>query len=256
MNLADQTALKAKKMKNPEGFRPLGLKKGNVKNYVPNLAKKIWIYFSLVILISLPLTGALIYEVGSDRLHGQIQASIAAQLPEPDKGPPDINEAGGILTRLQNRMILATSVIFLAVIVGIFFLIRNVIKPLDEIGRAAFKMAHGHLDEMVPVRSRNEIGKIGELINDLAIDLQEILLHVWNHTGQDIVLLNRIAAIMNSQPGGNGMPPEIREDFYFVRQDIEDMRDMVKAFNYYNVRLHEEKVLVNDYPQKEGEYHD
>ncbi|MHC4455607.1 MAG: HAMP domain-containing protein [Planctomycetota bacterium] len=252
----DQTPREGKEKRNSESVRPVGLKKGDAIHNVPNFAKKIWIYLSLAILSALTLGGVLIYEVGSDHLRGQLPANIVGQLPEPDKEPADISEIGGILKRLQNRIILVTSVIFLAVIVGIFFLIRNVIKPLDEMGRAAFKMAHGNLDQVVPVRSRSEIGKIGELINDLAIDLQEILLHVWNHTRQDIVLLDRIAAIMNSQPGGNGMPQEIREDFYFVRQDIEDMRDMVKAFNYYNVRLHEEKVLVNDHPQKEGEYHD
>jgi hypothetical protein len=78
----------------------------------------------------------------------------------------------------------------------------------------------------------------------------------WNHTRQDIVLMERIAAIMSSQPGGNGMPVEIKEDFYFVKQDIEDMRNMVKAFNYYHVRLDEEKVLVNEHTRVEGECHD
>ncbi|MGD9358937.1 MAG: hypothetical protein PVH85_08700, partial [Desulfobacterales bacterium] len=94
-----------------------------------------------------------------------------------------------------------------------------------------------------------------ESINDLAIDLQEILLHVWNHTRQDIVLMERIAPILSSQPVVNGLPAQFKENFYLVKQDIEDMRDMVKAFNYYHVRLEEEKVLVNETPRLEGEYH-
>jgi hypothetical protein len=68
--------------------------------------------------------------------------------------------------------------------------------------------------------------------------------------------MERIAANMSSQPSGDGMPVDIKEDFYFVKQDIEDMRDMVKAFNYYHVRLDEEKVLVNENPRVEGVYHD
>jgi hypothetical protein len=131
-----------------------------------------------------------------------------------------------------------------------FFFMGSIAKPLDELGKVAFQMVNGRLNELVPVRTNDEIGKIGELINDLAINLQEILLHVWNHTGQDIVLLDRIGRIVNSQPGGNGMPPEIREDFRFVRQDIEDMQTMVKAFDFYRVRLDQTKVMKNDQPRE------
>ena len=246
----------------PENIRHRGLKKEDVKYAAPHLAKKIWFYFFLIILVTLPLTASLIYEVGSERLHAQIVESIsgpvnATSLPSPVSGARthENGEIGKILKHLQIRMLLVMSGVFLTFFVAIFVFMRRIIKPLDEIGRATFKMAHGRLDEPVPVREHNEIGKIGEFINDLAIDLQEILLHVWNHTRQDIVLMERIAPIMSSQPLGNGLPAKFREDFYLVKQDIEDMRDMVKAFNYYHVRLDEEKVLVNETPRVEGEYH-
>ena len=262
-SLKDQTLRDQKEKQTSETIQRWGLKKNGAKYALPHLSKKMWFCFSLVIIGTLPLIASLIYEVVSERLHRQIVESIVgpastvlSSSPVPDAKTSETGGAAIILKRLQNRMILVMSAVFLAVIVAILFIMRRVIKPLDEIGETAFKMAHGHLDELVPVRNRNEIGKIGELINDLSIDLQEILLHVWNHTRQDIILMERIAAIMSSRPGGNGMPVEIKEDFYFVKQDIEDMRDMVKAFNYYHVRLDEEKVLVNEHPRVEGECHD
>ncbi len=251
-----------KEKQNPESIRHWVLKKEDAKYAVPRLAKKIWFYFFLVILVTLPLTTSLIYEVGSERLQAQIVESITGMgnttpLPSPvsNARTSETGDIGRILKRLQIRMLLVMSGVFLTVFVATFVFMHRVIKPLEEIGRATFKMAHGRLDEPVPVRNHNEVGKIGEFINDLAIDLQEILLHVWNHTRQDIVLMERIAPIMSSQPVGNGLPAQIREDFYLVKQDIEDMRDMVKAFNYYHVRLDEEKVLVHEPPRVEGEYH-
>lgn len=246
----------------PENIRHGVLKKEDVKYATPHLAKKIWFYFFLVILITFPLTASLIYEVGSERFHAQIVESISGPLtttplpsPVSDARPIENSEIGKILKRLQIRIFLVMSGVLLTVYVAIFIFMRRIIKPLDEIGRATFKMAHGRLDEPLPVRERNEIGKIGDFINDLAIDLQEILLHVWNHTRQDIALMERIAPIMSSQSVGNGLPAQFREDFYLVKQDIEDMRDMVKAFNYYHVRLDEEKVLVNEPARVEGEDH-
>jgi methyl-accepting chemotaxis protein len=261
-SLMDQTLRNQKEKQTSETIQRWDLKKDGVKYAVPHLSKKMWFCFSLIIITTLPLIASLIYEVGSQRLHVQIVESIL--------GPPNTvlssspvllakkSETGGaaiMLKRLQNRMILVMSAVFLAVIVAFLVFMHRIIKPLDEIGRATFKMAHGQLDELVPVREPNEIGKIGESINDLAIDLQEILLHVWNHTRQDIVLMERIAPILSSQPVVNGLPAQFKENFYLVKQDIEDMRDMVKAFNYYHVRLEEEKVLVNETPRLEGEYH-
>ena len=262
-SLEDQILQDQKEKRTSESIRHWGFEKNDAKYAAPHLGNKLWFYFSLVIIVTLPLIASLIYEVGSERLRAQIVESITGPVNttplSSTVAAPRTSESGGvgrILKRLQNRMILVMSAVFLAVIGAIVLFMRRVIKPLDEIGRAAFKMAHGRLDEPVPVKDRNEIGKIGELINDLAIDLQEILLHVWNHTRQDIVLMERIATNMSSQPDGNGMPMDIKEDFYSVKQDIEDMRDMVKAFNYYEVRLDEEKVLVNEHPRVEGEYHD
>ena len=261
--LNDQILQDQREKRTSESSRHWGLNKDDAKYAAPQLGKKMWFYFSLVIIVTLPLIVSLIYELGSERLHAQIVKSTAGPentaLPSssvPAEKTAESGDIGRILKRLQNKTILVMSVVFLVVIGTIFLFMRRIIRPLDDIGRAAFKMAHGRLDEPVPIRDRNEISKIGELINDLAIDLQEILLHVWNHTRQDIVLMERIAVNMSSQSGGNGMPMDIKEDFYFVKQDIEDMRDMVKAFNYYHVRLDEEKVLANQHPRVEGEYHD
>ena len=261
-SLMDQNLRNQKEKQTSEIIQSWGLKKNGLEYAVPHLSKKIWFCFSLIVIITLPLIASLIYEVGSQRLHGQIVKSILgppntalSSSPVPAAKKSKTGGAAVVLKRLQNRMILVMSAVFLAVIVAFFVFMRRIIKPLDEIGRATFKMAHGQLDELVPVQENNEIGKIGKSINDLAIDLQEILLHVWNHTRQDIILMERIAPIMRSQSVGNGLPAQFKEDFYLVKQDIEDMRDMVKAFNYYHVRLDEEKVLVNETPRLEGEYH-
>jgi HAMP domain-containing protein len=261
-SLMDQTLRNQKEKQTSETIQRWDLKKDGVKYAVPHLSKKMWFCFSLIIITTLPLIASLIYEVGSERLHFQIVESILgpantvlSSSPVPVARKSETGGAAAILKGLQNRMILVMSAVFLTVMVALFVFMRRIIKPLDEIGRATFKMAQGRLDEPVPVREHNEIGIIGECINDLAIDLQEILLHVWNHTRQDIVLMERIAPILSSQPVVNGLPAQFKENFYLVKQDIEDMRDMVKAFNYYHVRLEEEKVLVNETPRLEGEYH-
>ncbi len=232
--------------KDPESIRYIHMTEKKAKHRAPDFREKYFIYCFLVFFIILMAGIELISEVRRSRLQEQIVESITSRSLEHDNSLWNMSEAGRILQRLQNRVILVVAVLFLCVVASMFLFYRNFIRPVDEIGKAVYKMANGHLDSMVPVCSGGEIGKIGELINDLAINLQEILLHVWNHTGQDIVLLDRIVKVCGTKSGGNGIPDEIKNDLRIVRQDIEDMQNMVKAFDYYNIRFEKEKIIAGE----------
>jgi len=212
---------------------------------ISNLRKRLLIYFALVVFVTFSVGAQLLYEIGSRRLNNQITASIVQQLSEHEKNRFDINKVRNVLKRLQYRMILIMGIVMICVIATMIVFTRNIIEPLDLIGKAAKKIADGHLNETVPVRNQDEIGNIGELINDLAANLQEILLHVWNHTDDDIVLLDHICEEVNSSKD-NGLSKKVKQELAFVRQDITDMQDMVKAFDYYNIRLDNGKVIGRD----------
>jgi len=221
------------------------MKNKSAKNHTPDFRKKYLIYFIPVIFIILLLGIELIYELGSDGLNKKIVESIYSQFPD-QANNPDMTEVKNILKSLHVRAIMVVSILFLCFGVSAILFYRNFVKPVDKMAKGARRMAGGHLDKLIQVSSDNEITKIGELINDLAINMQEILLHVWNHTAQDIVLLDRIVKVCGTKSGGNGIPEEIKDDFRIVRQDIEDMQNMVKAFDYYNVRFEKERILAGE----------
>ena len=263
--------------KDPESIRYIHMTEKKAKHRAPDFRKKFLIYFILAIFIIMLIGIELIYEVESDGLYKQIAESISNQFPD-QADNPDMSEVRSILESLHVRVIMVVSIMFLCFAVSAIMFYCNFVKPVDKMARGVWRMAGGHLNELIPVSSDNEIGKIGELINDLAMNMQEILLHVWNHTGQDIVLMDRIVKVCGSKTGGSGIPDEIKDDLRIVRQDIEDMKTMVKAFDYYNVRFEKEKIIAGekayrDKPQKhtaekieslathnsqlvEGEYHD
>ncbi len=228
-----------------ESLRQLRLKKTTNRFQISNLRKRLLIYFILIIFVSLSVGIQLIYEVGSGRLQKQISENIGKQISTTQISEIETDGIKKILQRLQYRMILIMFIVFLCVVSTMFVFIRNIVEPLDAIGKAAKRIAEGHLDETVPIRNQDEIGQIGDLINDLSTNLQEILLHIWNHTGQDITLLDHINEVVNSQ-SVDGMPKEVKEEIAFVRQDIGDMQNMVKAFDFYNIQFQDGKVLAND----------
>ncbi len=216
-----------------------------------NLRKKLIIYFFLIIFVTFSIGVQFIFEIGSPRLHMKITKNISHELKIGYDEKNVAQKVAQVHRDLQKRMVLIMFLVFLCTIATMFLFVRNIVDPLDDIGEAARRMADGHLDETVPVRTLDEIGKIGELINDLAVNLQEVLLHVWNHTKQDSILLQHITEVVDSGDG-TGLPEGVKEKIHIVKQDVEEMKNMVKTFDFYNIRFEQGEVVASDSSDMEG----
>jgi methyl-accepting chemotaxis protein len=216
---------------------------GMGKHAVSNFRRRLLIYFYLVVFLSLAVGVELVFEIGSRRVAHQISESITSQLNKAQRSQFEMERVTKVLQRLQYRLVLIIAIVFILVIATMILFIRNIVEPLDMMAKAAARIADGHLNETVPIRNNDEIGEIGELINDLAINLQEILLHTWNSADQNITLLDNMYTIICAQKE-SCKSRQLEEDIEFVRQDIESLKEMVKAFDFYNVELSDGKVMA------------
>ncbi len=205
--------------------------------------RKLLFYFLSVVFISLVVGGELIFEVGSDRFTTLIVENINEVIIEEKDQKAVMGNIQELLKQLQYRMILIMSIVLPFLIITVFIFIRNIVSPLDEIVRSADKIAAGHLNETVPVRTQDEIGKIAELINELAVNLQEVLLHIWNHTKYSLDLIDGIRRITRVEINSVNFP-QLDQDIESIRDDIREMREMVKIFDFYNVYLENGRVYA------------
>ena len=133
-----------------------------------------------------------------------------------------------------------------------------IIRPLTEIQVASRLMAEGHLETLNYVKRADEIGSLGENINDLAINMQEVLLFVWNHSQSSRDLLENIAQDLDFSLEAERYGPEIEDAESRVEKDIrkmhrnnEDLKSIVMSFSYFEIKLEDEK-MVSDYQQESG----
>lgn len=97
----------------------------------------------------------------------------------------------------------------------------------------------------VPSASGNDIGEIGGVLNDLAANLQEVLLHVWRHTTRSMALIDGINKNL-MRLNRHGLTHGIAEDVEGVRQNIQQMQDLVRAFEYYDIQLEDGRILATE----------
>jgi len=127
---------------------------------------------------------------------------------------------------------------------GVFiFLYRRVARPLEKTAEAAGRMADGHLGETLPTHPPNEIGRIGESINGLAVNFQEVLILVWNQTDNAIARIRRATGKVKPDRK-HALSSEMLADLTSARQDLETMRMMVRSFDLYDVAITKNDVLT------------
>jgi len=64
----------------------------------------------------------------------------------------------------------------LAVLMGIlYWLLRQQLSPISDIKHAVTRMASGELSHRIPIRRKDDLGQLGESVNSLAAQIQQLL---------------------------------------------------------------------------------
>jgi len=210
-----------------------------------DLRKRLTLFFAIMIFAIFSVSIIFMYEIGSDLFLKQIYESITSQLPEYEKPHVNITAALPVVKDLQYRMALITGCIIFCLCITFFVLIRSLLNPLNEMLKITRRMAEGHLNETVDVRSNDELSKIGENINDLGVNLQEILLHVWNHTADVIKILEQIKKNIPYQNDGK-VSRQIEADIEQINQSMNDIQLLIQGFDLYDIHLDHGKVTADE----------
>jgi methyl-accepting chemotaxis protein len=169
-----------------------------------------------------------------------------------DTNPIDKQSASSIQMsgfKLRILLLLSAGMLFIVFFSFIWLRIalRHIQRPIRIIQQAVFRLAQGNLNETVAIESTDEFGQIGSSINELAANLQELLLYIWKQTGQCVHNLERIRLANDPQIS--------QQDLRELSRAIESLREMAKAYVFYDVHLDGEKALAINQPgQKEPDY--
>ena len=181
------------------------------------LKKKLLLYFLLVSIVSISVSAEIIFEVSSAKFRRDVRIQLYLELEKKisDKKfhqalkeikelypliiiQEDENEKKKLTARLnkalkegpegdkifspifdlRNRMILLLMVITGCIIGAFFLFTKDIVSPMDGVVEATKKIADGDLTVKVPVLTQDEIGLIGNLINEMNMKLLDMIVQV------------------------------------------------------------------------------
>jgi len=141
------------------------------KDRLPGLGRKMALYLLLMVTVYFSVTVYLVFDLGKREFHREIEQSVSQN--------PGTNNPGILppLRRFQLKMAILLILTGVGITAGAYFLFhKNIIRPLSTMEKTIARMNEGHLEESMPANSKDEIGRIGEMVNRMASNFQEVLL--------------------------------------------------------------------------------
>ncbi len=205
--------------------------------------------YLVLMLLTASATSLLIYigiagTLGSDSLPKLIAGPAAS-------GSVSVNGFSWQGLKISVLMFLVSGLLITAGLGYLWYRIvsRKLESPVRIVMRALDQLARGQLNETVSLETPDEFGRIGASINELAANLQELLLYIWKQTGQCMVLLEHV----QNNPDLHHDRRLTLESLGYLKQltaSIDDLREMAKSYVFYDVSLDGNKTRAINEPGK------
>ncbi len=196
-----------------------------------SLQRTMIIYFLLIGFASL-LVGV---EFLSDFQGGQLKEEIWSRIQQPDHLSIDKEAILAPIDRLRSKAILMVAIIMVVVVIVLTMFIKNITEPLQHMIRKSQKISAGDLSQTIHIEANNELNELGNVINEMSSNLQEIILlsqHICA-SGQSHVE-KALAQLRQCSPDDRGVN-RIENSIQALGKELTNLSELVGCFNFYSV---------------------
>lgn len=200
-----------------------------------SLKRNMVVYFLVVALANIVVGIELLVDIGSNKY----RTSVIEQVSEIKNGDKPETSIFSVLDRLTRKFIIMDGILILVSAVVLFLFVVQIASPIQYMINVAKKIAGGDLSVNLNMKSKDEIADLGNLINDLTVNLQEIIVQLQKmHASfeEAYTCLELKLSVL----------PELQRHFQLEQRMIKDNVDSIsmikQSFTVYQMR----KFTVDD----------
>jgi len=158
------------------------------------------------------------------------------------RSPADSIEWLVLIDRIQSRLIAFSLILASAALTMWVWIQRNIFYPLNDVTASLRLITQGRLNTIHPTNRNDEIGQIGELLNDVAADFQEILLASWTHASRSVDQAERLQAILNANPP-DAVTRELNQSCDQLIRESKSFQKLMEGFEFYDVTVDKNRLV-------------
>jgi methyl-accepting chemotaxis protein len=206
-----------------------------------SLINRAYRYFLLLFFVSFILSMMIIYAAAVPNLDEQVLKALSGVSSDQTTIQMATLDIVSTFKQMQHKIFWVLLVCLSVNAILFFLMIRNIVSRLEEVKKVADKIAMGHLNEVFPSHQYDEIGIIGRFFNDVVVNLQEILLLLWNQTQSCLGYLDHLDGKYEKN---NKTSNNLDERLQQMRHSLEDMQTMIRSFDFYGVYFEDGKLVT------------
>ena len=200
---------------------------------------RLWMSFTLATVVILMVNWISMRCLSPTDVYDTASAYAVATDPSAKWVPGD---AVMTVQRVALTALISSAAIILILVATGTYVNRILLQPLERTTTAARRIAQGNLDDLVPIQAHDELGDLGEQINDIAMNTQEILLCMWNSSNRMGDALGSVADLVHTEERVSSSG-SIEERIAAARVTLDEMRGTIESFGLYGVKLEKNKVM-------------
>jgi len=187
-------------------------------------------YFLLIAIAAIMIGVEFFYEMQRENLKSEIcevsnQTVISNTLHSVD------NDVSPSLTKLRNKIVIMFGVLTLVVAIVMTMFIKNITLPLQKMAYAAKSINEGDLSQVIEIDSRDEIGMVGQAINELTSNLQECASFTCITTMQTLEKINTLDEKIKNNKEINS------DDINDIRFSLESLIEFADSFQLLHTEI-------------------
>ncbi|MDM8550779.1 HAMP domain-containing protein [Desulfobacterales bacterium HSG2] len=148
----------------------------------------------------------------------------------------------GPIDRLRSKAILMIGIILVVMIIVLTMFIKNITGPLQHMIEISEEISKGDLSRTVKIHSDNELAELGNVINEMSSNLQEITLLSKNlcSSGNDFV--SKASSILaNKETLKSEDISNLKEETDYLETELGMLTEVIEYFNFYTVEKQDDE---------------
>jgi len=203
----------------------------------------VWLFAISVLIVPLFIGAGLAFRLDSDDFQDRIISAVSSQGLTPIEQGIDREPVKLLLRKIQVPLLAVLVFIFAGSSIALTLFYRYLIRPMDQMALTARRIIEGNLDISMPENSCYEVNELGRSFNDLSVNLQEILLLVWNYIRDSSLILDRM--IEGGPLQGQGkISPSMRQDLTAIREEMRTIEQVITSFHLYDVQIIDQRAIA------------
>lgn len=201
------------------------------------LQRTMIIYFLLIGFAALLLGVEFVSETYSSELRGawltNIEKIVGQTIDSPDIFQP--------LDQLRYKAVLMICIIMSVVVIILMMFIKNITGPLQHMIEKSNEISQGDLSQTIHIDANNELADLGDVINEMSSNLQEIIHFSLNTCVSGSKLINDTTTLLDHSSLTAKELLASKNRLAELDTELATLKNVVSCFKFYSIdeRPHE-----------------